>query len=81
MGLLQRAKALAVDVVQICDNLPLHNAKEGELDELRDMANDNGIRIQVGTRGVSPERLLIYLEIAKLLDAKILRTTIHSPAL
>jgi len=81
MGLLQRAKALAVDVVQICDNLPLHNAKEGELYELRDTANDNGIRIQIGTRGVRPDHLLIYLEIAKLLDAEILRTTIHSPDL
>jgi len=81
MGLLKKAKALKVDIVQICDNLPLHKAKEGELDEIREAANDNGIRVQIGTRGVRPDQLLIYLEIAKFLDAKILRTTIHSPDL
>lgn len=81
MGLLKKAKALAADVVQICDNLPLHNANKGELDELRDAANDIGIRIQIGTRGIRPGHLLIYLEIAKLLGAKILRTTINEPDL
>jgi len=76
--LLRKAKALGADVVQICDNLPLHQMDRDELRELRDAARDMGMAIQVGTRGVGPDRLRDYLEVANLSGAKLLRTTIHS---
>ncbi|MGQ9631427.1 MAG: sugar phosphate isomerase/epimerase family protein [bacterium] len=79
MGLLRKAQALGVSLIQICDNLPLHEMKGGELDELRTTARDMGIRIEVGTRGVKPDHLLGYLDIAKSLRANILRTVIDSP--
>jgi len=79
IGLLKKAQALAVNVVQFCDNLPLHKISKKELDELRVTAQNMEISIEVGTRGVKPDHLLHYLEIAKLLGANILRTMIHTP--
>jgi sugar phosphate isomerase/epimerase len=78
-SLLQKADALGVDVVQICDNLPLHKMDRNDIDTISVISHDKGISIEVGTRGVDPANLLDYLNIANLLHARILRTTIHSP--
>jgi sugar phosphate isomerase/epimerase len=76
IGLLQRAKDLGVSVVQIADNLPLHILNERQLEALRKESLKRGITLEVGTRGVEPAHLLIYLNIAKYLGAKIVRTLI-----
>lgn len=78
MGLLEKAEALGVNVVQICDNLPLHKMNENELNDLWKTARDLGICIEVGTRGIQPGHLLKYLDVAKLLHANILRTIVDT---
>jgi 3-oxoisoapionate decarboxylase len=77
--LLDRAAALKVHVVQIADNLPLHKLDPSEIREVRDQANSLGIRIEIGTRGVEPDHLLLYLDLALKLDAVFLRTLTHTP--
>jgi sugar phosphate isomerase/epimerase len=78
-GLLKKAKDLAVGVVQICDNCPLHELNTGELDDVRATAQDLGVSIEVGTRSVRPDHLLTYLDVAKALHAESLRTIIDDP--
>ncbi len=78
IGLVEKAHTLGVGVVQIADNLPLHRLSAKELSNLRNTAQQYGIELEVGTRGVDPQHLRKYLEIAKLFNAKLLRTLTHS---
>src|ERR1700685_968242 len=73
-GLVRQAAELGVKVVQIADNLPLHELTIAELKDLRKLAQDYGIDLQVGTRGVDCSHLLKYLEIALQLEARLVRT-------
>jgi len=76
--LLERAAALKVSVVQIADNLPLHKLDSEELRDVRDQAASLGIKIEIGTRGVEPGHLLLYLSLALELDAVLVRTLTHT---
>jgi len=78
VGLLEKAKTLGVDVVQIADNLPLHRLSTAELEELRNTADEYGIKLEIGTRGVQPDHLRQYLAIAKFLNSGLLRTLTHT---
>ena len=69
VGLLERARTLGAEVVQIADNLPLD---AGSPAPLREAAA--GITLELGTRGTDPEQLLRYLEYATALGARLLRT-------
>ncbi|MDA8228228.1 MAG: TIM barrel protein [Desulfitobacterium hafniense] len=77
-GLLSKARALGVSVVQIADNLPLHELNLTELNSLRRSADELGITIEIGTSGFETPHLLKYLEIAKVLDAKLLMTFLEN---
>lgn len=79
LDLIGAAKELKVDVVQIADNMLLHNLDEGELEGIGKKAEKSGITIEVGTRGVSPSILNRYLRISRLLKAKLLRVLLDSP--
>jgi 3-oxoisoapionate decarboxylase len=78
-NLLQRAKGLGVSVVQICDNISLDKMDSATLKELGRAAAHMGIAIQTGTRGVAPGHLAKHLDIAKVLDSKLLRTITDTP--
>mgnify|MGYP001821072080 CR=1 FL=1 len=77
--LLQKAADLEVDCLQIADNLPLHNMKEERLRDLKQKAEEAGIELEVGARGMTPDMLFRYMEIASLLDSSILRFVIDGP--
>jgi sugar phosphate isomerase/epimerase len=77
--LLTPAAMLRVSVVQIADNLPLDALDLAELNDARDQAVELGLSIEVGTRGVEPDGLLRYLEIAGILNAELVRTLISCP--
>jgi len=79
IGLLKRAESLEVEVVQICDNYPLHKMTAETLDEISAISKEIGVMIEVGTRGVDLENLLTYLSIAEKLNARLLRTTFETP--
>jgi sugar phosphate isomerase/epimerase len=77
-GLLDKAKALGVSIVQIADNMPLDQLRDAQLDELRSAAQSRDLTIEAGTRGVEPAHLRRYLDICVRLDARILRTLSHT---
>lgn len=76
---LRRTRALGVDLFQICDFAPLDEMGDLELAEVRATAADLGIALEVGTKGVSPEKLARYLGIATALDATLVRSMLFAP--
>lgn len=73
-ALVRTATELQLQVVQIADNLPLDALASQELESLRQLAQDYGIALQVGTRGVDQDHLLNYLRIAEQLESTLVRS-------
>ena len=59
VGLLEKAVEANVAVVQIADNLPLHELPDLELDQLREVAAAHGLTLEAGTRSLDPEHLTV----------------------
>jgi sugar phosphate isomerase/epimerase len=78
VGLLRKAVALGVGLVQIADNLPLHQLLPAELDRLEQAAHDLEIGIEVGTRGIAPGHLFAYLDLALRLDSPLVRVVVDT---
>ena len=72
------------EVVQIADNMPLHLLSAPTLERLGAQANDLGIDLEIGTRGIDPAHLQAYVSIARRLRAKLVRTLLdgadHKPS-
>jgi 3-oxoisoapionate decarboxylase len=75
-GLVAKAAKQDVRVLQIADNLPLHELSSSELDRLREAAVAEDVTIEVGTRGVEPGHLTTYILVAERLGARALRTVL-----
>ena len=71
--LIEKASELKAEVVQFADNLPLEKYSRNELANLLAFAENKNIEIEVGAKGLTPERLNIYIDIAEFLRADILR--------
>ncbi|SDT37291.1 sugar phosphate isomerase/epimerase family protein [Actinoplanes derwentensis] len=80
--MLERTAALGVELFQICD-YPL--IEEADLASVKRTADGLGIALELGTRGLSPEHLQRYLDIAQRLDVTVVRsmfnTVGHRPSL
>jgi len=76
--LLKVAAQHGAKMVQICDNLPLSELSERELRELRTVARDLGLGLEVGLRGLTPENARRHLVIARQLEAPLLRAVIDN---
>jgi 3-oxoisoapionate decarboxylase len=79
MDLLDRAAMLEVGVLQVADNLPLDALSPAELDAFAARALELGIDIEVGTRGIQPEHMRRYLQLARRMRSPIIRVVIDSP--
>lgn len=75
---------LGVGLVQMADNLPLDVLNDSELSKLLAEIQQLGLAVEVGTRGIEPDHLRGYLELALKFGSPILRTVIdtatHHPA-
>ncbi len=78
-GLIDKAVELGVKVVQIADNLPLENLQQKELIDLKIYAQDRQVKIEVGARKLTKERLEQHIAIANTLDSDLLRFVIDGP--
>ena len=76
IGLLEKAAEAKVSVVQIADNLPLHELADKDLDQLREVATGRGLVLEAGTRSLDPEHLARYIAISHRIGARILRTVL-----
>jgi sugar phosphate isomerase/epimerase len=84
IALLHKAAEMGVKVVQIADNLPLDRLSASEQSNLLTEARLLDLDLEVGTRGIAPEHLQNYLEIAVRFGSPILRTLLdtkeHKPS-
>ena len=76
-AMLRRTAALGATVFQICDYPPVESMTADQLSGIRRLADDLGLTLEVGTRGVRPEHLLRYLDIAEALQARLLRSMLQ----
>jgi sugar phosphate isomerase/epimerase len=81
IGLLDKAVEAGVRVVQIADNMPLHDFSDEELGKLREAAEARGLTLEAGTRGLGHEHLARYIAITHRLGARILRTVLSGSLL
>jgi len=77
--LVEEAVRLHVPCIQIADNMPLHQLDASELHHLHRFATSRGVSIEVGTRGLKPENLHQYIEVAVRLDSPLLRVVVDAP--
>ncbi len=70
------AYGLGFRLVQVADNLPLHQFNLKELKKIRETSDHLGIEVEVGTRGMTVKNIRQYLEIALILGSPIIRTVI-----
>jgi 3-oxoisoapionate decarboxylase len=74
LDLLSRASDFGIGLVQIADNLPLDRLPKPELAELKQRAAEWNIELEIGTTGVVPEHLLRFLELARYLRVRLVRS-------
>jgi sugar phosphate isomerase/epimerase len=74
LDLVEKALQYGVSVLQLADAPHLHLMKRDELERLARKAEKHALTLEVGTRGVDPDHLSRYLDIAEKLKAKIVRT-------
>jgi 3-oxoisoapionate decarboxylase len=74
LDIMERAIEMGVSIVQFADNMPLHTLPLQTLEELNKKAQNNGITIELGTRGIEHDKLIKYIELAKHLMSPIIRT-------
>jgi 3-oxoisoapionate decarboxylase len=71
--LVERTAELGLEVVQLCETVPLTNWSADCLDQLRQFARERNVAIELGVRSLDPLVLCDHLEIAARLDARVLR--------
>ena len=77
-GLLEKASAAGVDLVQVADNLPLEKLTEEELELLFDYSMEKRIGLEMGGRGLTPEHTMKCLLVAEKIGSPVLRMVIDA---
>jgi len=75
-GLIEKASELGAKVVQFADNMPLDGFSDEKLLELFQFAQSQSIKLEVGSKGLTSERLKQYIVVAQALHSDILRFVI-----
>ena len=76
--MITKAAGWDVTLFQICDYPLLEDYDPAALAALHRHAEQSGVRLELGTRGVRPEHLTRYLRIAEALDVTLVRSMINS---
>jgi sugar phosphate isomerase/epimerase len=78
IAFLNTAAQLDVHLVQIADNLPLDHLSAAQLSAVQAEAERLHIAIEVGTRGIAPDHLRRYLQLAQQFQSPILRVVVDT---
>lgn len=79
-NMLMDTRSLGADLFQICDYPALAELSTADLTDVRRLATDLNLTLEVGTRGVETGHLLRFLDIAEHLEADLLRSMVtHDP--
>lgn len=73
LGLIERAKQFNVQLLQIGDNLPMHEWTEERLKVFEKLLQQNHIVLEIGARGLTEEHLHRYIQLCKRFNTKLLR--------
>ncbi|MFJ6564216.1 sugar phosphate isomerase/epimerase family protein [Streptomyces sp. NPDC091412] len=76
--MLRDTAELGGEVFQICDYAPIESYDAAGLADVRATARDLGLCLELGTRGILPERLDTYLELARELDVTLVRSMLNT---
>lgn len=77
-GLLEKAEAKGIDLVQIADNLPLEKISDDDLDLLHDYSEAKNIGLEMGGKGLTPDHTMECLKVAERINSPILRMIIDN---
>ena len=77
--LLDRAIAFGLRLVQIGDNLPVHELSNERLTGLKQRTEKENITVEIGARGLTDTRLEQYINLAQRLNSRLLRFVIDEP--
>ncbi|MEI7422276.1 MAG: TIM barrel protein [Prolixibacteraceae bacterium] len=77
--LLNLAKNLGISLVQIADNMPLHEMTEEQLGHLVHQARELNLELEIGAKNLTSPNLERYIQIAGMFHSKILRFVIDAP--
>jgi 3-oxoisoapionate decarboxylase len=78
-GVIALAERLGYQTVQLADNAPLDALSSHERQRLQRQAESAGISIELGTRGLSPQTLERYVDLAREFSSPFLRTVVDVP--
>ncbi len=79
IDLLVKAHHHGISLVQMGDNLSLHEMTDLQIDDFSRQAREGGISIEAGARKLTEEHLGLYLQIAEKLDSRLLRFVLDGP--
>lgn len=79
IGAFEDARAQGVELFQICDYAPLERMTDRELSDAAAAARSLGLTIQLGTKGIRPDHLARFLELAEVFDARLVRSMVFGP--
>lgn len=78
-AMLEQTAELGGQVFQICDYPGVEKLSVSGLEKLRQRADELNVVLELGTRGLKADHLELYLNLAKALNAKIIRSMFNSP--
>lgn len=73
---LRMTRESGLGVFQICDYAPLLEMSERELRSAKAVADDLGLTIELGTKGIDVDHLTRFAELAALFDARLVRSMV-----
>jgi sugar phosphate isomerase/epimerase len=76
--MLKQTHELGCTVLQICDYPPVESLTTPELDDVRQTAAELGVDLELGTRGIDPEHLHRYRDMAGRLGVTLVRSMLHT---
>ncbi|CAL9323004.1 sugar phosphate isomerase/epimerase family protein [Streptomyces sp. SudanB91_2054] len=77
-AMLRDTAALGGEVFQICDYAPIESYDAARLADVRATADDLGLTLELGTRGIRPEHLLNCLDMAGELGVTLVRSMLNT---
>lgn len=80
IGAFEDTRAQDVELFQICDYAPLERMSDADLRDAARAARDLGITVELGTKGIVPEHLSRFLQLAEIFDAHLVRSMLYGPA-
>src|SRR5881394_196129 len=75
-GQLDKCRDLGVKLLQVGDNLPLHEFSDARLAHLAERAAREGVKLEVGARRLTAERVAEYAALARRVSARLIRFVI-----